>query len=372
MKLKEKKQKDEISSLDISEKKKCFIIKIKNKFEKFYKDKFDIFSSSEKNYRFRIEFRIFKDENGNLNYAMFNKDKKLFPIKSCELPFKPITDLMEELIVELNSDFELKNKLFAIEFLSTLTQQVLVTLIYHRKINENFDEVARKLENKFGIFIIGRSRKNKRVISKSTLENSFKVSNREFKFIYEENSFSQPNQFMNIKMLEWSLNQIEKIPHQNQIDLLELYCGIGNFTIPLATKFKKVFATEISKNSIKLLEKNCELNNIENVEFARLSSEEFVQAFDEVRDFFRLKNINLKTYNFQVVFVDPPRAGLDEKTIKLVQRFKYIIYISCNPETLARDLEILTKTHQVKRFAIFDQFPYTKHIETGVILWKFN
>ena len=115
-----------------------------------------------------------------------------------------------------------------------------------------------------------------------------------------------------------------------------------------------------------------ELNNIENVEFARLSSEEFVQAFDEVRDFFRLKNINLKTYNFQIVFVDPPRAGLDEKTIKLVQRFKYIIYISCNPETLARDLEVLTKTHHVKRFAIFDQFPYTKHIETGVILWKFN
>ncbi len=68
--------------------------------------------------------------------------------------------------------------------------------------------------------------------------------------------------------------------------------------------------------------------------------------------------------------VDPPRAGLDPKTTELVKQYEHIIYISCNPDTLVRDLEQLTETHQIVRHAIFDQFPYTHHIESGVMLSK--
>ena len=76
----------------------------------------------------------------------------------------------------------------------------------------------------------------------------------------------------------------------------------------------------------------------------------------------------LDDYDFSTVFVDPPRAGLDEATIRLVRRFDHIIYVSCNPETLARDLATLTQTHAVLSAAIFDQFPHTEHVESGVVL----
>ncbi len=90
----------------------------------------------------------------------------------------------------------------------------------------------------------------------------------------------------------------------------------------------------------------------------------------KVREFTRLKGIDLDTYDFSTVLVDPPRAGLDEGTIGLISGIDHIIYISCNPETLARDLEILSQTHQIENAAIFDQFPHTKHIESGVFLKK--
>ncbi|HEY9128810.1 MAG TPA: tRNA (uridine(54)-C5)-methyltransferase TrmA, partial [Sulfurovum sp.] len=153
-------------------------------------------------------------------------------------------------------------------------------------------------------------------------------------------------------------------------DFLESYCGLGNFTLPLSGYFEKVLATEISKRSIHAALQNCELNGIENITFARLASEEMTEALNGVREFSRLKGIDLESYNFSTVLVDPPRAGLDEGTIELISNIENIIYISCNPETLARDLETLVKTHEVVEAAMYDQFPHTSHVESGVFLRK--
>ena len=85
-----------------------------------------------------------------------------------------------------------------------------------------------------------------------------------------------------------------------------------------------------------------------------------------------MSHIQLDDYKFSTIFVDPPRAGLDDTTRQLSSEFDQIIYISCNPETLVRDLEFLTKTHEIKNFALFDQFAFSTHIECGVILDKCN
>lgn len=105
---------------------------------------------------------------------------------------------------------------------------------------------------------------------------------------------------------------------------------------------------------------------------ARLSSEEFSEAYSGKRTFNRLKenNIVFAEYNLSTVLVDPPRAGLDKDTCKLMQQFQRIVYISCNPETLARDLEVLKESHTIQKVAAFDQFPYTHHLESGVFLVK--
>ena len=78
----------------------------------------------------------------------------------------------------------------------------------------------------------------------------------------------------------------------------------------------------------------------------------------------------MDTYDLQTILVDPPRAGLDPKTMELLSEFQNIIYISCNPDTLKANLEQISDSHDIAKFALFDQFPYTHHIECGVLLCK--
>ncbi len=167
-------------------------------------------------------------------------------------------------------------------------------------------------------------------------------------------------------MISWALKSISDCDG----DLLELYCGAGNFTIPFAKKFNKVLATEISKPSINAAKENMLLNDVHNIEFVRMSVEEFVQALDGKREFRRMNEIDINAYNINTIFVDPPRSGMDEASCRFASRYDNILYISCNPETLARDLDILAKTHDIMDMALFDQFPYTHHVETGVKLIK--
>ncbi len=151
-------------------------------------------------------------------------------------------------------------------------------------------------------------------------------------------------------------------------DLLELYCGHGNFTIPLADKFNRVLASEISKSSIANARINCELNGVCNAQFIRLSADELMSAFARRREFERLKGVDIFGYDFSHVLIDPPRAGLEPSVIDFIKNFQNLIYISCNPQTLFENLRSLCATHEVRRFAIFDQFAHTAHIECGVLL----
>ena len=131
-------------------------------------------------------------------------------------------------------------------------------------------------------------------------------------------------------MIGFIENQLEE-PN----DLLELYCGCGGFTLPLASKFNKVFATENNRHSIRLLKESIKLNNLSNIETARLSDDETASALANERPFRRLENIDIQSYKFSHILVDPPRAGLSDETIKLSKQFKNMIYISCNPETVS-------------------------------------
>ena len=84
----------------------------------------------------------------------------------------------------------------------------------------------------------------------------------------------------------------------------------------------------------------------------------------------RLKDVDLASYDLSTILVDPPRAGMGDEVSAFCSRFDRIVYVSCNPETLARDCKILRQTHDIKRFAVFDQFPYTPHVESGALFVK--
>ena len=269
----------------------------KKRFSDFTTMDFDIIKSEEKAFRNRAEFRIWweKDENGKeiLSYAMNDFNKNILEINSCKIVSSHIQEIMPKLLNLLMEDLILSYKLFAVEFLDSSTNDMLVTLIYHKKLDEQWNELGKKIEENLNIKVMGRSRKQKIILNSDSINENLKINTQEFKFAYQEGGFTQPNTNVNIQMIEWVLNNIEN----SSKDLCELYCGGGNFTIPLSTKFNKVLATEISKTSIKSALKNCELNNVNNISFIRMSAEEFVQGLQEVRTFNRLKDVNLKDYN---------------------------------------------------------------------------
>ncbi|WP_456450835.1 tRNA (uridine(54)-C5)-methyltransferase TrmA [Hydrogenimonas sp.] len=335
--------------------------------EPFYRGAITPFPSPDSHYRGRAEYKIFHDEEG-AHYAMRHLDKKRFVLlEECPMVAEPIARRMWRLMELVNDDATLSKKLFGVEFLSATTDEVLVTMLYHRKLDEAWEARARTLQEKIGAKIIGRSRKQKEVLDGEFVTEALEVAGRRWLYRHYEQSFTQPNPFVNAKMIAWAMTQAHR---HGRGDLCELYAGAGNFTIPLSSLFEKVIATEISKRSIQAAKENCALNGVENITFVRMSSEEFTEALEGKRAFTRLKNVDLGSYDIGTVLVDPPRAGLDEGTRRLVARFDTILYISCNPETLVRDLQELTRTHRVMDAALFDQFAYTPHMEAGVVLVK--
>ncbi len=351
--------------LDYDKQLEVKVAKIKEEFKEFYNGELTVHTSLPLHFRNRAEFRIW--HNGNeISYGMngFLK-KEMVLINECQIVQKPIFDMMPKIINHIEKSPILKEKLFSIEFLNG--ENLLVTLIYHKKIDDVWLLEAKKLENSLKINIIGRSRGVRLVSSKDYILQKLKVLDSEYSYKVYENSFLQPNTNVNEKMIFWAKKNSSSFGG----DFLELYCGHGNFTIPLSENFDKVLATEISKKSIKSAKENVALNKIDNISFVRLSSEELTQALNGKREFRRLKDIELKEFNFSTVFVDPPRAGVDKDTLELLQKFEHIIYISCNPSTLKRDLKTLCKTHKIDKFALFDQFAYTDHLECGVIFSKY-
>ena len=347
------------------------VARISDQFAEYNPPALQVFASPEHNYRMRAEFRIWHIED-DLFYAMFerseDKQKKVIRVDEFPIADRSINLLMPKLLAGLKANPVLSARLFEVHFLATLSGEMLVSLLYHRKLEPDWEPAAQALSKALNIKLIGRSRGQKFVLSDEYVVEQLQVFERTYTYKQIESSFTQPNAQVCQKMLEWACSVAE---HSEQ-DLLELYCGNGNFTLPLSTRFRRVLATELAKSSVYAAQWNIEQNQIENIQVARLSAEEFTQAYNGEREFRRLQeaNIDLSSYDFDTVFVDPPRAGIDDDTLKLLQRFKRIIYISCNPDTLHDNLKTLCQSHKVTQFALFDQFPYTHHVESGVLLEK--
>ncbi|PID44722.1 MAG: tRNA (uridine(54)-C5)-methyltransferase TrmA [Proteobacteria bacterium] len=332
----------------------------------------EVFASPVLHFRLRAEFRIWHTGE-RCFYAMFSPSDKRQPVEVTDFPIGSglINSLMTQLLTELHRQPVLRHKLFQVEFLTTLSQDALVTLIYHKPLDDAWQKQAEQLQETLGFPVIGRSRKQKRVLQRDYVNETLVVDDKPLRYRQIEGGFTQPNGCMNQMMLSWArrVSLAGRGEAGEQIgDLLELYCGNGNFSIALADIYQRVLATEVSKTSVAAAQVNIRQNAADNVTIVRLSSEELVEAITGARAFRRLENIDLSDYDIQTVLVDPPRAGLDEKSVRQIQQYERIIYISCNPQTLADNLQTLNQTHRITHLALFDQFPYTHHIETGVML----
>ena len=314
-----------------------------------------IHTSSASGYRARSEFGFSKDA-----YTMIEDGKKAY-MDTSNIPHSSIQKVMSELLALINASEIVKKKLFQVNF-RTSGIKVLASLIYHRPLDEDWKAEAFKIQNALcDVSIIGRSKKAKVLVGDEDLEITYEINGSSFKILQNDLVFFQPNIYLYPLMMEFITGRLE-----SPKDLLELYCGCGGFTLTLASRFNKIFATENNRHSIRLLKESIELNGMSNIEIARLSDDETASALSKERPFRRLEHIDLDSYDFSHILVDPPRAGLSDETISLSKGFENMIYISCNPETFIRDLEKLNR--EIKSIAVFDQFANTQHLEVIAFL----
>lgn len=174
------------------------------------------------------------------------------------------------------------------------------------------------------------------------------------KFFFNAKSFFQGNAFLINDLVETA------IENASGKTALDLYCGVGLFSLSLADKFEKVIGVEANREAIDFARKNAEHARISNVEF----HDERVKTFLNENDF----------DNLDFVLLDPPRSGVKRGTLEQIAKLDAgkITYVSCNPSTLARDLQILLEQeYKIEKITALDLFPQTHHVETVVQLFKY-
>jgi 23S rRNA (uracil1939-C5)-methyltransferase len=168
--------------------------------------------------------------------------------------------------------------------------------------------------------------------------------------------FIQVNWKQNERLLESLLNTVNGLG--KGLRILELYAGAGNFTAPLAASGHSVVAVEQSKRAVVNARFNLARNNLDGVTLIRRSAERALQEMEARRE------------EFQVLVADPPRAGLKREISTLIRlKVPYLLYISCDPATLGRDLKVLVNAgYDVEYVQPLDFFPQTYHVESITFL----
>ena len=172
------------------------------------------------------------------------------------------------------------------------------------------------------------------------------------KFVISPDSFFQVNRLGMINIYNQVLKYVD-----NDTNVLDLYCGTGTIGIYLADKVNQVLGIEINKSAINDALMNKKINNLENIDF----------KLGDVEDV-----LNNNSFKADCIVVDPPRAGLGNMVIKNIFKIQpqKLIYVSCDPVTLARDLNILKDKYDVVEITPFDMFSNTYHVESVILLQK--
>lgn len=174
-------------------------------------------------------------------------------------------------------------------------------------------------------------------------------------FLIYPNSFFQVNMFNTLNLY----NEVKRMTYNKKYgNILDLYCGTGTIGIFLSQIATSVVGIEVVEDAVIAAKSNADINNVENIKFICGRVEDYIDGFN----------------NIDLIIVDPPRSGLDKKTIDNVKRInpKEIIYVSCDPMTLVRDLKELEEDYLIKEITPVDMFPNTHHVECVSVLHRKN
>ena len=262
---------------------------------------------------------------------------------------KTKTGILKHIGIRINKDNE------AMVILVTRGNELPNQLELVKLFSENLDEVISLYHNVNKMDYGGTyGKRYKKIFGKDKIIDYIG----EYKFTISPNSFFQTNRDQAFVLYE---KVKEYLDLDNKDIILDLYCGIGSISIYVANDVKRVYGVEVAEESIKDARTNARLNKINNIEFITGKAEETLPFLIE------------RGIEANKIIVDPPRKGCDKKVLDAIIKInpESIVYVSCNPTTLARDLKILVENgYKVKEVQPVDMFPHTAHIESVTLLEK--
>jgi len=318
-------------------------------------------------YRHKACFSLCRRSSGRIACMVFDPEcSKSIAIEQYPIASRRINQLMTDVCTVLNGDQRAGDEAFEVEFLSNNGGGALACIKYHRHLDVDKDRVlAWRLSEQLRASVVLRAR-GQRIISRgrnSYLVHNSQVGDRCFSQHLLEGGFFQVNLRLNRLMQRWVQQQTRRALGTRDTDLLELFCGNGNFTLPAAGNFRRVLATELNQYAVRAATSCAQKAGIQNVTFKKLKAEDVDIGDSSVS----AAGKGSSHFDFRTLLVDPPRKGLDSRTLQLARRFERIAYISCNPHSLARDLRQLPE-HRIVDACLFDQFPWTDHAEVAMLL----
>ena len=319
-------------------------------------------------YRNKAQYPIGLDKNGNPMIGVFaNRTHEVIQIDKCL-----IQNEEAEKIAKFICQFAQKNNISVynektcqgllrhiVVKVGIKTNQIMCILVLTSEKFPNEEKLISELTKQFPnitTIVKNINNKNTNVILGKTNINIFgngyiydKLGDYTFKI--SPLSFYQINPIQTEKLYDLAL-QAAKLTGKEIV--FDLYCGIGTIGIYMANKAKKVYGIEIVEDAIKDAKENCKINNITNAEYYAGDTEKLLTDL--------IENKKIKP---DVIVVDPPRKGLDNTTIENILKIKpkRLVYVSCNPATLIRDLSKLECKYEIKEIQPVDMFPFTSHVE---------
>ena len=325
------------------------------------------------NYRNKAQYPVGIDKDGNPIIGVFaNRTHEVIQIKECMIQNKQseeiakfICEFAKQNNISVYNEETRKGLLRHIVIkVGIKTNEIMCVLVLNGKKINNEEKLVKEL--------IGRFSNIKTIVKNINMQNTNVILGKENINIYGDGyiydklgdytfkisplSFYQINPIQTEKLYNLAL---EKAELTGKEILFDLYCGIGTIGIFMANRGKEVYGIEIVEQAIEDAKENCKINNITNAKYYAGDTEKLLS------DLIEKQNIVP-----DVVVVDPPRKGLDNTTIENIKKIKAkrVIYISCNPATLVRDLSKLEEQYEIKEIQPLDMFPFSHHVESLAVL----
>ena len=320
-------------------------------------------------YRNKIQMPYGKDRKGNVVYGFFKENShEIIPVKECMIEDEraaPILWDIKELVKKMNIPIYnedsgkgiLRYVLIRTSHHYKELMVVLVTSMMNFPGQRNFVDALTKMHPEITTVVENVNKRHTNVILSNQEKVLFgpgfiKDKILDLTFEISASSFFQVNPIQVEILYKTALNLVK---FDEKPVVLDAYAGVGTIGLIAARNASRVISVEINKDAHRNAIENAKRNNINNIEFYCDDAGNFINKFDGELD---------------IVIMDPPRKGSDEKFLStlLNKKPKQIIYVSCDPETLARDLKYLSSLYEVNYVQPVDMFPMTAHCETVVSL----